>query len=242
MSVRVGRCIYQKGKRIDPSYGGFTKVLVLTKCSTYGSLSPYVLKDINGSIMENAWQFQKIYSKVPKSIQYYSRWDKRVIWDHCAETHAIIEDNICTPTPEYWIWRNKGLNAKYAIRYPVGYNHRHKCIGHIFNNSGQWELLNYIDARKKIYSPLYIGLVKEEPLFKQLKQRLINGENLLIIEVDGPHQESLSYYKDKYGVTDTFIEQDTMLATPSNINIMLNDSKHPFGHGYCLAMALLDIN
>lgn len=31
-----------------------------------------------------------------------------------------------------------------------------------------------------------------------------------------------------------------MLITKENISIMLNDTKHPFGHGYCLAMALLD--
>ena len=73
-----------------------------------------------------------------------------------------------------------------------------------------------------------------------LKNRLINGENLLIIEVDGPHQESLDYYKEKYEVGDDFIQKNTMLANDENINIMLNDTKHPFGHGYCLAMTLLD--
>ena len=30
-----------------------------------------------------------------------------------------------------------------------------------------------------------------------------------------------------------------MLITPENLNIMLNDPKHPYGHGYCLAKALL---
>ncbi|AEX61932.1 hypothetical protein c7_R1070 [Megavirus courdo7] len=29
-----------------------------------------------------------------------------------------------------------------------------------------------------------------------------------------------------------------MLVTDENLAIMLHDPKHPFGHGYCLAMAL----
>jgi len=32
-----------------------------------------------------------------------------------------------------------------------------------------------------------------------------------------------------------------MLTTEYHLNVMLNDTKHPFGHGYCLASALLDI-
>ena len=65
------------------------------------------------------------------------------------------------------------------------------------------------------------------------------GENLLIIEVDGPHSEAINYYQQKYNVKGDFIEQNTMLATPENLEIMLNDPKYPYGHGYCLANILL---
>ena len=30
-----------------------------------------------------------------------------------------------------------------------------------------------------------------------------------------------------------------LLINQNNMRVMLNDAKHPFGHGYCLAMALL---
>lgn len=76
---------------------------------------------------------------------------------------------------------------------------------------------------------------------KKLKKWLQEGKNLLIIEVDGPHQESLDYYKEKYNVDDDFIVNSTMLATKENLEIMLNDTKHPFGHMYCLAACLLGI-
>jgi hypothetical protein len=83
--------------------------------------------------------------------------------------------------------------------------------------------------------------VKTQPLFKTLVDKLSSGINLLIIEVDGPHQEAIDHYKTKWNVKSDFIEQSTMLATPENLTIMLNDDKFPFGHGYCLAMALLDL-
>ena len=41
---------------------------------------------------------------------------------------------------------------------------------------------------------------------------------------------------------DDFIEKNTMLVTENNLLTMLLDTKHSFGHGYCLAAALLDIN
>jgi len=102
--------------------------------------------------------------------------------------------------------------------------------------------LNYIQSRKQIYVPLYCKLVRRARQFKELKKRVENGEKLLIIEVDGPHQESLSYYKRNYKVGSKFIDKHTIKVNKKNMKIMLNDDKHPFGHGYCLGMALLDID
>lgn len=234
--IRVGRRIYRSGKYTDPSFSGFTPVVCLTKSTKYGSLSPYVITGENGRNMENIWQFSKVYPKVPKSTQTYSRYDRRVIWDHPAETH-VNDDG--TLTKEYWVWRKKGMNSKDAIRYPVGFEHRHKCLYAISEDNPD-EKLDYIQAREKIYVPLYIKCVQDLPQFIELKRRLQQGENLLIIEVDGPHEESIAYYKANYGVEDDFISRNTVLVTSENMKVLLNDSKHPFGHGYCLGMALLE--
>lgn len=118
----------------------------------------------------------------------------------------------------------------------VGYESRHKCL---FSVSNTGERYDYIEARKNIYLPLYIKLVKREPKFRELA--LGEGRNLLIIEIDGPHQESLSYYQEKYGVSSSFIKHGSIRANKKNLSIMLNDDKHPFGHGYCLAVALLGL-
>ena len=234
--IRVGRIVYQQGKSIHPSYDGFTPIVVLTKSSKYGSLGPYVLQNEKEQIMENIWQFMKVYETVPQTKAKYSRWNSTIIWDHPAEVHV---DNGGKILDSYWSWREKGLINKYPVRYPVGMKNRHTCLYALKEKGGK--PLSYIEARKEIYLPIYIELVKKQKQFIELKARLEKGENLLVIEVDGPHQESLAHYKSVYKVGDNFIENDTMLATYSNLQIMLNEGRHPFGHSYCLAMSLMDV-
>lgn len=234
--IRVGRRKYGGNTFTDPKYKDFTPILVLMNShSKWGSLGPYLLTNEKGQIFENIWQFSKVYPKVPRSIQYYSRYDKTVIWDHPAEIHIDDEDNL---TKEYFAWREKGRNNKYPVRYPVGFNHRHTCKFAL--KEDDIVPLNYIESRKEIYLKEYIEYVRKVPEFNELKQ-MLKTKNLLIIEVDGPHQESLPYYIEKYNVNNDFIEDDSILVTPENMEILLNDEKHPFGHGYCLAVALLDI-
>ncbi len=238
--IRVGRRIYNKtGGFQEPSCPEFKPIRVLTKSTEYGSIGPYELKDDLGRIMENIWQFAKVYQKVPASKRSYSQYSNKIIWNHPAEVH-IDENGILTP--EYWNWRKKGMHNPDAVRYPLGFGKQHNCL-YALDQDDQGNLsppLDYIQARKAIYLPVYCDMVKKETQFIELKKRLENGEKLLIIEVDGPHQECLDYYREKYGVDEDFIENYTMLVNEENIRIMLNDPKFPFGHGYCLAMALLD--
>ena len=128
--------------------------------------------------MDELWKIVINFQYVPETIEKYSRYNP-----------MIIKNDIILPA--YYEWQEKGFNNKYAVRYPVGFNHRHQCLFSI--KEGQ--RLDYIESRKQIYVPLYQKLVKDKPQFIELKTRLLNGENLLIIEVDGPHQESLNYYK-----------------------------------------------
>ena len=153
--IRVGRCTYKNGKRNDPKYDGFQSILVLMKShSVWGELGPYILQDKEGCIMENIWQSSKCYETIPKTIQRYSRYNNRIIWDHPEEIH-IIKNKL---TSEYYNWREKLRSWKDAIRYPVGYHHRHKCLYSIDNindiilRNGQVnddEKLDYIAARNK---------------------------------------------------------------------------------------------
>ena len=242
-SVRVGSITF--GPIKVPEYEGFTEIKIMTR--NYGKwfpLSPYELKTKEGYIMENVWQFSKVYEKIPAAeIKQHPRSNK-ITWKWQAETHIDDDGNLL---PEYWHWRKSGFEHKEWVRYPFAKQYMSNCKYALsdreygFEKTVSNKKLDYIEARKEIYGRVYIELVKSHPLFKDLKQRLLNGENLLILEVDGPHQESLDYYKKNYNVDDDFIQGNTMLINENNINIMLNDKKHPFGHGYCIASALLDI-
>ena len=101
--------------------------------------------------------------------------------------------------------------------------------------------MGIIDSRKLIYFPKYIAAAKQHPLYKKLLDKLKKGINLLIIDVDGPRQESLAYYREHYNVASDFILDHTILATEQNLKIMINDSKHSCGHTYGLSAALLNL-
>ncbi len=212
--------------------------------------------------MENAWQFSKVYEKVPPSTQLYAPpYHNEVIWEWKGEIHTDKDHFV---NDKYWKWREAGMYNEYAVRYPVGQKHMKECLfclwptGKVHKNGDiEYEELDYIQSRKKIYAPVYTNLVKKQPKFEKLRKMLLKGENLLtpilldcragnacvasIIEIDGPHQESLDYYIEKYNVDENFIEDDTILVTKENMDIMLNDTKHSYGHGYVLARALLEI-
>ena len=259
--VRVGRRIYGPNGTLDSKLPGFKTILCLTPSSPYGSISPYCLKNKQGQNMENIWQFSKVYAEVPAAKERYSRYNKRVIWEHPAETHVKAhvkardkttgeQKSAAVLAPEYWEWARKGMAAPDAIRYPVGFHHRHKCIGAVMQGptAEPVPLLNYVDGRKQIYLPVYCNMLKGKKKFEELRKRHLAGENLLIVEVDGPHRELLPFYNETYdlealGVAPDFIdEQQTVEMTPQVTQLLLNDTKKPFGHGFCLALAILGVH
>ena len=58
--LRVGKYDYKTKKM--PTLEGFENILV----HTTGALSPYTMKDENDCIMENYWQFSKIWKRYTK--------------------------------------------------------------------------------------------------------------------------------------------------------------------------------
>ncbi|MBS0627729.1 MAG: hypothetical protein JSS09_05915, partial [Verrucomicrobia bacterium] len=102
--------------------------------------------------------------------------------------------------------------------------------------------IGLLEARKEIYNGTYFKLAKEQPIYRKLEDMLEDGKNLLIMEVDGPQEQSLNYYQQKYNVPDDWITNKSIDINESNMNILLNDGRHSFGHGFCLASSLLKID
>jgi hypothetical protein len=112
------------------------------------------------------------------------------------------------PTDAYWEWAKEGWANPKAVRYPMGRGA--KPLYSLWNG----DKLGYIDARKKIYAPLYAEAVQKTEGWQKLK-RLHQTEKLLILrDWDG-------YNRGK----DTLTE-------------VLNNPRKKMGHAFVLAMLL----
>lgn len=173
---------------------------------------PYCLKDAAGHIHECLWQFSKLYPSVDAQHEVKAG---KVIWSHPAEVHVTNNQ----PTPAYWAWRKKGWENPYPVRYPNGRAGRHKCLCSLWYNGKEWEVLDYIAARKKIYCKTYVNLVQGTTAYKMLKDLYDKGYSLQICEMD----------------------VRPGLVTEEVLRRELYNTKSPFGHGFALAACLMGL-
>lgn len=124
------------------------------------------------------------------------------------------------------------MNNEYAVRYPNGFHGRSKCLYAIWEG----EHLDYISARKKIYCGEYARLAPLTESFQNLKALLESGQNLQLVEVDGP-DPTLNY--SPYDSISP--ENPGMLMTRETVALLIQDEKKPFGHGFVIAALLLGI-
>lgn len=115
------------------------------------------------------------------------------------------------PTDEYWKWAKKGWSDQWAHRYPMGKGAKPEyCL---------WdgEKLGYIEARKKVYVPLYWKAVKKTPAYKNLKQIYETTDQIIYLwDFDGYNYESLGM----------------------SLLDVINDPTRTMGHAFILARML----
>lgn len=129
----------------------------------FKDLSPFFLGPLRDPLtgqmcqrMENYWQFSKVY-----------------------EEHFDPHTN--APTQAYWEWRTTGFNSNRAQRYPMGKGR--KPVGSL---STKGELLCYIDARKQLYIPAYVELVKHTQSYRLLYDWMYGAHRDLVLrDFDG---------------------------------------------------------
>lgn len=116
------------------------------------------------------------------------------------------------PAKSYFEWAQKGWNKRMADRYPMG-------RGAIpLYSLWKGEKLDYISARKQIYLPLYSSAVSKTAAYTRLKNIFDETDNLMLRDFDAHNIDVINY----------------------DIYKLLNNSSIKFGHGYVLAMMLLD--
>lgn len=89
------------------------------------------------------------------------------------------------PTEEYWQWAKAGWASSWANRYPMGKG----AIPEYSLWNG--EKLNYVEARKKIYVPLYYNAVKNTKAYEMLREIYQKEEIIYLWDFDGYDHEKL---------------------------------------------------
>ena len=125
------------------------------------------------------------------------------------EEHA---DEYLEPTDDYWDWALGGWYDQRARRYPMGKGRKPIC------SLWEGEQLNYIEARKRIYVPLYAEAVQKSHAWAVLQ----------------------AYAKDDPAVALRDFDGYDHLVAGKTLTQVLNDPNQKMGHAFVLMMLLLD--
>lgn len=106
-------------------------------------------------------------------------------WQYTKVYGQHIDSN-GDPTCEYFKWAQKGWADNWAHRYPMGKGAKPEY--------SYWDgqKLSYVEARKKIYVPIYARAVKKSKAYKTLKDIYENsGQAVYLWDFDGYDNEKL---------------------------------------------------
>ena len=119
------------------------------------------------------------------------------LWQ-CSKVYPCHVDSAGKPTEEYFMWRDShfaeakpALNDRKAVKRlrhindELGVSHNSALYSVWFNPDTQrYEHLSYVEARKKIYFPVYAKLVSGTDTFKMLKSKVDSGAKLAFLDYD----------------------------------------------------------
>ena len=133
--------------------------------------------------------------------------------------HTDDENN---PTDGYWEWAKKGWADNKAHRYPMGKG--------ILPEYSYWEdqKYPYIEARKKIYVPLYARAVKKTKIFQFLKD--LHQDLCAFNQVAAPEKHGTIYLLDY----DAYRHEEMGMT----LTQVLNNKTKKSGHAFVLMMLL----
>jgi hypothetical protein len=128
-----------------------------------------------------------------------------------SKVYPYYADEDGNPSDRYFKWAEEGWNDTKAHRYPMGRD----TVPPLYS---WWdgEKLSYVEARKKIYIPLYSNAVRKTSAFEKLKELHDAGETLYLQDFDAHN------------------------LVPGDFDYMtlVNNSNIKVGHAYVLAMML----
>lgn len=203
MSIRIA----QKKRRgvagdCNPTFPGVKNIDV-----TSGSMNK-----LNGRLVK--YNFSPLLIGPCKDFRIFENyWQYGKIWNYHLDDNDKI--NI-----EWKRFNQSGKSLTIGKRHPLSREYGLPILSYY-----DGEYLEYIESRKKIYIPEYTKLISNTESMKALKEKVRNGEKIMILDVDGPPK---SLYPEGVEMSIEFW------------NEMLENPKYPFGHGYVVAKLLFD--
>lgn len=237
--------------KIKSVTNNFLPIQVLSwhpKDTPYYELSPYYLKTDGlsniacpaGVIFENYWQGNKVYDYV-YDIEVYPHFRFKgrpeYLWfqyvcDNGTGKEQHYDSILDEINPKWLHWRDQVRLASHGIRYPNGRS-RTKFTQFSYDWDTQTRY-SYIESRKKLYLKEYVRLIRKLPIYQELLNKIKSGIKICIVEMDVPHSSKKGLHGQ---LTDS---QEQYYPTTDTLIALLNDPVNAFGHGLCLAMALLE--
>ncbi len=147
---------------------------------------------------------------------YKGFWNFESYWQSGKVFENITEEKV----KKFWI------NCKEAKRrYP---NSKGKKVLYAkFYDDLEGQKLDYIESRKKVYVPEYYKLIQNKDQLQYWKNLYKKGENIIIYDFDGPRKENG--------------EVECLEFNEELFKEKLEYTNHPFGHGYIVAAAIMDL-
>lgn len=189
------------------------KALIVNVCS-YRYPAPKGAKVISTvSKAKLGWE-QELSPFYLGPVSLYGEWKSLNMengWQYSKVYHQHLQSN-GWPTMSWWEWAKKGWDNPRAVRYPMGKGK--KPVYSFWNGR---ERLGYVDARKRIYCPLYANAVVKTEGYRKLQERLQNDKEIWLWDFDGYDYRQLDM----------------------TLKEVLNCDSRKMGHAFVLAMLLL---
>ena len=213
--IRIGQ---QQRAKAYPNFDNYEIIPAWSRgAGEWKNLSPFYLKFSDGVIFENFWQAQKVWQKVDKQNIKNWKWSE--------EIHVDGNGN---PNEKWFKWHEALLNHNLPVRRPNG-----RAVPLYAYWKGN--KLDTVEGRRQIYIPYLKELYRANPTYLKLLEKVKSGKNIILVEPDGPLLEA---YPDG-------LEVDLPLL--NNLIDRMNYKEEgypnryrPYGHGYVLAMTLLE--